>query len=159
MYLLDMYLKNIHGIQLNFPGNTKEIKCTQYADDTCVFLSNLNDVERCLNEIQIFSGVSGLNLNLEKTEGLCIGSLKDSYPVVQVIKWPIIPIRYLGVYIGNNEQECQNLNWESKLEKIQKLLNSWRRRNLSLCGKVTIIKTLVLLNSFILLLYYQHQMV
>jgi len=34
------------------------------------------------------------------------------------------------------------LNFHGKLEKLEKILNSWRRRKLTLYGKINIIKTL-----------------
>ena len=34
------------------------------------------------------------------------------------------------------------LNWETKLEKIQRLVDNWRKRNLTIIGRVLIIKTL-----------------
>ena len=133
-----------HGIYYESMGQQREVKCTQYADDTCIFLSNIDDIEKCLQEVQDFSKVSGLNLNLHKTEGLCIGSLANTYPAMHTIKWPHKPIRYLGIHIGNNLFECQKNNWINKIEKIQKLIDCWRKRHLSLIGKILIIKTLAL---------------
>ena len=36
------------------------------------------------------------------------------------------------------------LNWETKLEKIQRVVDNWRRRNLTLIGRVIIIKALLI---------------
>jgi hypothetical protein len=44
-----------------------------------------------------------LFLSLEKIEG---------------IKWYEKPIKTLGVYFGNNKEECEKLNWENKIDKI-----------------------------------------
>ena len=43
---------------------------------------------------------------------------------------------------GHNEAECYQHNWLDKLEIFQKLLDCWRLRDLTLFGKVTVIKTL-----------------
>ncbi len=94
--------------------------------------------------VETFSLVSGLKLNIDKTEGLLIGSLKDVRPTYHGIKWTTDPIRYLGVYICNNPTMSMAMNWTSKLKEMQKLVDSWRTRKLTLYGKVTIIKTLVL---------------
>ena len=40
--------------------------------------------------------------------------------------------------------ECEKLNWESKMEKTDKLIHLWKKRNLSIIGKILIIKTLIL---------------
>ncbi|MCP3887294.1 MAG: hypothetical protein GY702_00255, partial [Desulfobulbaceae bacterium] len=98
-----------------------------------------------LKVLECFSAVSGLQLNLSKTEGLGIGSLKGmNNQSITKIKWTQTPIRYLGIHIGHETLLCEKLNWTSKIEELQKLLDSWRTRNLSLQGKILIIKTLAL---------------
>jgi hypothetical protein len=44
------------------------------------------------------------------------------------------PIKSLGIYFGNNNEECQKLNWENKIEKMNKLFCAWGKRNLSILG-------------------------
>jgi hypothetical protein len=133
---------DIKGIQFEGYGNIHEIKCTQYADDTCLFIKDIESVPVCLRTVQSFSNVSGLNLNLGKTNGLCIGSRAGDMPTFNTIKWPKTPIRYLGIYIGNNENDCQKINWTNKIEKMQKLLDSWRTRKLTIQGKILVVKSL-----------------
>jgi hypothetical protein len=67
----------ISGIQLHLSNEMHEIRCTQYADDTCIYLRDLDQVKPCLKALQSFTVVSGLNLNLHKTEGMCIGSISE----------------------------------------------------------------------------------
>ena len=38
------------------------------------------------------------------------------------IKWPVKPIRYLGIYIGYDTQTCHNLNYEDKIRQIDEVL-------------------------------------
>ena len=52
--------------------------------------------------------------------------------------------KILGIYIGNNDAECQRLNWTLKIEAMQKLIDCWRTRYLTLQGKILIIKSIVL---------------
>ena len=132
---------DICGIML---PNSKCIKITQYADDTCVYLKDFNQIPKCIAAINRFSQVSGLKLNIEKTEGLCLGTLQNTNNQTYNIKWPKEPIRYLGIYIGNDTNQCNHKNWTTKLEKTQKLIDSWHTRKLTLYGKVLIIKSLVL---------------
>ena len=61
---------NIRGIRI---GRSKEIKLTQMADDTTIFLESENIIPILLNEIKRFSEVSGLVLNKTKTKGLLLG--------------------------------------------------------------------------------------
>ena len=45
-----------------------EVRISQYADDTVLFLDSTPDSARCsLQELQTFSEMSGLKLNVEKT--------------------------------------------------------------------------------------------
>ena len=132
------------GFPFSTNTDTYEIKITQYADDTCIFLKNQYDIDKALNNINAFSRVSGLTLNISKTEGLCIGQYVDMKPEYKTIKWPEHPIRYLGIYIGNDKEVCEKLNWTNKIDDMQKLIDSWRTRKLTLQGKILIIKSLVI---------------
>ncbi len=136
---------SISGIRLDdgIHDIYKEIKITQYADDTCIYLQNETYIEPLFRIIKKFSSCSGLNLNLDKTEGLLIGNLAENNPTYTKINWPKEPIRYLGIYIGFDHNLCYHLNWESKLEKMQKLIDCWRTRNLSIEGKILIIKSII----------------
>ena len=61
---------NIHGIKLQ---NT-EIKITQYADDATLSLNGtLHSLSYALNTLEIFSSLSGLNINKDKTKMVWIG--------------------------------------------------------------------------------------
>jgi hypothetical protein len=48
------------------------------ADDTTLFCNSKEDVQKAMNEIEIFGSFSGLLLNRNKTEGVWIGKLKNS---------------------------------------------------------------------------------
>ena len=67
-----------------------------------------------------FTEVSGLKLNLGKTEAIGLGSLKDTPDGCRGISWPKQAIRCLGIYVGHNKFECHKQNWTNKIEKIPK---------------------------------------
>ena len=50
----------------------------------------------------------------------------------------------LGVWFSKNVKEMVSLNFEERLEDMRKILCIWNARNLSLKGRITIIKSLVL---------------
>ena len=52
----------------------------------------------------------------------------------------------MGVYFGYDKKECQKLNIEKVIEKSLKLVESWKKRNLTLIGKILIVKALILPN-------------
>ena len=96
-----------------------------------------------MNEIEIFGNFSGLMINRNKTEGLWIGKLKHSKDKEENIKWTNKPIKSLGIYYGHDYIECEKLNWEINIEKKNNLFLSWSKRNLSMLGKVLIIKAMI----------------
>ena len=115
---------SLKGIDLDLGKNMAELKITQYADDTCLYLQDPEDIQNCLNIVREFSNVSGVYVNLEKTESLCLGRLEGQIPAVSPIRWPTEPIRYLGMYVGHNPIACNELNWENKMETFQKLIDN-----------------------------------
>ena len=132
------------GIEVKDKDKSEKIKISQYADDSTLYLSKIENLVGALSIVESFSNVSGLKLNLKKTEGLCMGSLIGQNIIFPEITWSTTPLRYLGIYIGHNKIENDVRNWEDKLEKMQKLLDVWRLRNLTLFGKITIVKTLAI---------------
>ena len=49
-----------------------------------------------------------LLVNKNKTEGNWVGKVKHSKDQIKGIKWSEKPIKALGVYFGNNKEECEN---------------------------------------------------
>ena len=58
--------------------------------------------------------------------------------------WPTTPINYLGVHIAGNQLSCDTKNWYSDFEKIEKLLNQSKKQKITIFGKISVIKALVL---------------
>ena len=60
------------------------------------------------------------------------------------MSWHKGPFKTLGVWLTNNNEELFNLNLRDKLYHIKQVLNIWSGQSLSLKGKITIIKNLVI---------------
>ena len=75
-------------------------------------------------------------METNKSEGIWVGKLKHSKDRIEGIKWSENPIKALGVYFGNNKEECEKLNWENKIDKMNTLFFSWGKRNLTILGKL-----------------------
>ena len=133
--------KNIVGIHCN----SIEHKISQYADDANLVLSNIISIMFALDEIQLFSNVSGLRLNMCKTEGILLGPLKDlKFKNIYGITIVDSPIRCLGLYVGLDMKICEALNWERKVDNFEHTLLSWQKWYLTLFGKVTILNVLAI---------------
>ena len=136
--------KDIKGFQIKIDEKTHSIKISQLADDTTLFCTSKEEIYIAFNEIETFGSFSGLLMNKNKTGGIWVGKLKHSKDKIQGIKWYEKPIKTLGVYFGNNKEECEKLNWENKIDKMNTLFFSWGKRNLTILGKIMIIKALVI---------------
>ena len=68
--------------------------------------------------------------------------LTDSQPFGN--NWPKTPIKALGIFHSSNKHSAIKANSEDKTEKLIKHLHWWKARNLSLSGKILIVKTLSL---------------
>ena len=122
-----------------------EFKLSQMADDTTSFLSDFQSVPKLLSCLDDFRKISGLKINLEKTLAMCVGSLSNTDPPETFnIKWTKGPIHTLGVTISSDPETIDELNFMPRLTSILQVLNIWKQRSLSLKGRVTILKALII---------------
>ena len=135
--------KNIKGIFVN----GKEIKLSQYADDTTLILDGTKESLRAsLKTLDEFYEVSGLKLNDKKTEALWIGvnSGNDGISISERnFKWPKYKVKALGVWFSIDPEATTTLNYNEKLDKVRNVLSCWKYRRLTLIGKITVVKSLV----------------
>ena len=145
--LADRIRKNdrIKGVIFGEIEKQKELKVLQYADDTSVFFREELSLHYIMNEIDEFGRVAGPVINKNKTSLKWLGPMKQTWNFDEFgLKWEEGCIKYLGCYIGTDLELVAKLNWETKLEKIRRVVDNWRRRNLTLIGRVIIIKTLLI---------------
>ena len=129
---------SIRGIQVG----QKEIKITQYADDTTVLVRDLYSVSQLLKLLNSFKNISGLEVNKQKTEAMWLGSWRNSTEKPFGFKWPQNSIYALGVHFAYDPVLANKLNFEEKVYNLEQTLHSWKRRKLTLIGKINIVKTL-----------------
>jgi hypothetical protein len=134
--------QNIVGIQLPIlDGRPAQAKLNQYVDDTQLFAKNELSLPHIFDDLSIYEKASGAKMNKEKTKGLFIGSLKNANPTFKDIGWTKNYVKTLGICHGYNIDD-DNL-WRDKIIKIKTCLQVWKSRNLSISGKVLIVKTFV----------------
>ena len=138
--------KEIKGITID----NVEIKLSLMADDTTLFVSNITSLERAIEEFQTFKNCSGLKLNIDKTEIIPMGNFRKNIESLCLpnslanIQIQTGPFKALGIWFAQNESEIIELNFTERLKSMQKMINVWTSRNLSLRGKIMIIKALIL---------------
>ena len=130
------------------PVEENELKISLLADDSTCFINGSDSSFKSLfDTIEIFSQSSGCRLNVSKSEAIWIGSKKGTqlYPFSDKgLKWNKSTFKTLGIHFSLNTKQLYDLNHMIKLKSIENTLNCWRARNLSLVGKICVIKTLLL---------------
>ena len=134
---------NINGINI-FDHN---FIYTAYADDTTFFLKDKKSIKEMINEFQAFSYFSGLKPNFTKSKIAGIGSLKSVQVAVCGIKEIDLrkeTLKIVGIHFSYNKQKQNEKNFYETIKDIERILNIWKTRKLTLEGKVNIFKTLAI---------------
>jgi len=116
----------------------------QFADDTVIITNSLEGIRECLRVLRHFGSVSGLVINKEKTELINLSNKPHSSNTTFGLTWCTTPFRYLGIWFSTDPIQMEYKNYRHRLDKIRNLLKIWRQRDLSLKGKVTILRSLAL---------------
>ena len=130
--------KDIRGFVLPGMGG-KQFKVRQYADDMTSFVNNYNSLVSLFNLITIYEKGSGAKLNHSKSEAMWLGAWRSRTDEPLGLTW-VRKMKILGVFFGTVPVEIHN--WQSKINKLEKLLNLWKSRSLSLIGKCLILNIL-----------------
>ena len=129
--------KSIKGIVVN----DTEFKISQLADDTSLFLRDHRSLTQVIELLDEFAICSGLKLNKTKTEIFYLGNtnhrpnvdVNDTYKVSTSFK-------LLGIHFGVDQNNISQ-NLEERYKCFKTILNIWSQRDLSIKGKITIIKS------------------
>ena len=120
------------------------IKVALYADDLTLFLTDETDLKNALSILNDFKKVSGLSLNVSKCEAMWIGSNKYRHDSFCGFRWKS-KIKILGTYfnIEKNASEIEE-NYRERMSNIKRIISIWEKRNLSIFGKIIVIKTFLI---------------
>ena len=110
-----------------------------YANDVFAVLKNLKSLEALLSLIELYEKGTGTKLNKSKTEAMWLGAWQFRADEPLGLTW-VKKMKVLGVFFGTIPVEQDN--WMPKINKLEKALNLWRSRSLSLLGKALIINVL-----------------
>ena len=118
-----------------------------YAEDSTFFLKDENSVKELLSTINYFSSSAGLKPNLSKNKETRIGALKGVKVAICGMKRIDLTekaITILGVLLSYDKNLKLENNFRKTILNIKRILKMWRRRNLTLEGKIIIFKSLAL---------------
>ena len=132
--------KTIEGIKIE----GKETKISIFADDLTAFLRDKSSYENLNKTLEDFWKFSGLKINNDKTEAYWLGIDHKNPPAeLTNVKSVNKPIKILGIFFCYDENVKESLNFDNVFCVIEKRLNMWKWRNLTILGKIQIIKSLI----------------
>ena len=117
----------------------------QYADDTELFLDGSES--SLMKTLFNFYKISGLKINIDKTKAVWIGAMAGSRITLShdfKLDWHNGNFDVLGIKLNALLENLWVINTKKRLEHIKRILFNWKRRNLTLIGKITVIKSLAL---------------
>ena len=98
-------------------------------------------MQQALEILAEFFTFSGLEINRMKSEAVWLGSKQNCTDTFFGFVWQR-RLKILGVYFACDKCGSQvEENWTGRVENIKRMINAWEKRNLSIAGKVCIIKT------------------
>jgi exonuclease III len=132
-----------------------EISHLLFADDTLIFCdADPHQLTSLRFVFTWFEAVSGLKINLGKSELVPVGEVSNMGLLVDILGCNLgsFPMKYLGVPLGAAFKE--KAIWNPVLEKVERRLAGWKRLYLSKGGRVTLIKsTLSSIPTYLLSLF------
>lgn len=131
---------HIRGIQVG----DSEFKISQYADDSTLFIRDYHTLSALINLLNNFTRFSGLAINPSKYHLLPLGCHPCPPKIFKGFK-RVEQIKIFSLTFKRNitDQEQLALNFEPQLQRTRLICNSWANRQVSLMGKVTLIKSLM----------------
>ena len=136
--------EGIDGLILPIPHMCADIatalKIAMYADDITLFLKDTHDFENALIIIDQFSKISNLYINENKTEAMVIGNrnIGQRFGNIEIKD----KLKILGIIFKNDLPASLNEeNWTKRINFIKETIAKWSKRNLSISGKLVIVKT------------------
>ncbi len=138
-------------LKVNKNGVVEEInvKTISYADDITCIVKNWESIQHIIDEYSKFSMISGIKLNVQKTEIMTLGKKQNeelqrfsiTYNGSQITIIEQTTVCICGITFSRTPSIAYNKNITEKITKLERQLNIWRQRNLSLEGKILIVKT------------------
>ena len=144
LYLLIKENTDIKGIDIE----GIEFLFAQFADDTTILLDGTQrSLQATLNTLEIFGSMSGLKMNKEKTKLVWLGRKKHSREKLAIdsnMHWGNTEFTLLGIDYSVELDLIPIINFKKILKSITSEIEKWSRRKLTLIGRITVIKSLLL---------------
>ena len=129
--------EDVRGISIS----NEEVKLSLYADDITAFLRDQDSAVAFIQIMDDFREASGLALNTNKSSVMWLGTEKHRVDAVAGIR-ATRTIKSLGIFFSANES-CVAKNVNPIRKKIENVIDIWSQRSLTLKGRITVSKSLI----------------
>ena len=106
--------KRIKGI----PIGNQEIKIVNFADDTTIFLKDIDCLNRIQSILKLYEDASSSKINFTKSHALWAGEYKNRFDKPGTMVWSNFSNKILGINFGN--ATLDNSIWDMISENIKK---------------------------------------
>ena len=136
------------------PNQKENLKLSQYADDTNLFVITEESIVEILNFFKKYEIATGATIIISKTTMTPLANAKICNVDKKIrnvhINNPKNFVKILGIYFSNDLQEIITYNWEICQSLLEKQWQQLSRRHNSLRGKVILLNSLILPKLFFL---------
>jgi hypothetical protein len=106
-----------------------------------------NSIRRVIDKLKLFHKCSGLKINISKSYAAYLGVDKGSERILcpdLELQWTT-EFTLLGIQYNTMDLDSSTkLNTEKKIEEIRQVFHAYNKRNLSILGRITVVKTLAI---------------
>ena len=110
-----------------------------YADDLTIFVNSDEQLRKALDIIASFKDISGLTVNIQKSEILEIG-IKTSITEIKRCD----QVKITGVLFTLDRERMVANNWDYVEKRVKDKIKGWQGRNLTEMGKSILVKTVIM---------------
>jgi exonuclease III len=131
-----------HGVK---DSENNNYLISQFADDTSFAIRcNKESINKLFFLLKEFGNITGLKINIEKTEILIIGTTEIQDIPQKYRKLVKDNVKSLGCKIYKSQTRTTEVNIEEAVHKIKNMISKWNKRRMALSGKIAVIKSLLL---------------
>ena len=107
-----------------------QFKVSQYADDATLFVKTEHSLCRLLQVVKMYERGLGAKLNASKSEATWLRRCRCNGASPFGLNW-VSKLHILGVYFSNGLVSVESENCQTKLHKLELVLNLWKLGDLS----------------------------
>jgi hypothetical protein len=144
--LLGLLLRSNQNI-VGFQIEGDRLISSHYSDDAVIKITQNRCFKEVYKDLTTYENGTGARINYDKTKGLWLGKwrgrIDDPFEDIytnpnQQIKWTSTNVKYLGVYVGNDNPDL--CTFQDIIPKVKKRLHYWKPLSLPILSKSRVIE-------------------